>query len=186
MSDFWLFACPTREVALIAEKARRSSKNLVIAMGNPLRGDDGVGQAVLAALAESPYLPGDVALLDCSRGGLLNVLLSQDYERVIIVDATRFGQLPGSWERFNPRHTHLQAADLKACGSLHYAGLPEAMELAEVLGIKLPQIVIYGVQPGDLFTGLALSEAVQRAVPQVCEAILMELRGELCEICTLE
>ncbi|MGE5262288.1 MAG: hypothetical protein ACM3S0_02815, partial [Acidobacteriota bacterium] len=48
----------------------------------------------------------------------------------------------------------------------------DALGLAQALGVKLPRIVFFGVQPLQVGWGENLSAAVQAAVPQVVTAIL--------------
>jgi len=148
---------------------------LVLSLGNPLRGDDGVGSAVLEALSASTILPEDVILLDGYRGGLLNALLCQEYKRVIVVDAALLGGLPGSWRRFTLDDAKLAQIDLSSCKTLHNASLAEVLSLAEALDLTLPEVVIFGVQPKEIEWSLNLSEPVCKIVPDVCAAILNDL-----------
>ena len=148
---------------------------LVLSLGNPLRGDDGVGSAVLEALSDSTCLPENVILLDGYRGGLLNALLCQEYGRVIVVDAALLGELPGSWKRFTLDDARLAQIDLSSCKTLHNASLAEVLALADALKIKLPQIIIYGVQPREIEWSLSLSEPICKIVPDLCAAILNDL-----------
>ena len=154
---------------------RQGKGTLVLSLGNPLRGDDGVGSAVLEALIASICLPENVVLLDGYRGGLLNALLCQEYGRVIVVDAALLGELPGSWRRFTLDDARLAQIDLSSCKTLHNASLAEVLALAEVLNITLPEIIIYGIQPGEIEWSLSLSEPVCRIIPDVCTAILNDL-----------
>ncbi len=147
---------------------------LVLALGNPLRGDDGVGAAVIARLAEA-HLPQGVDLRDGGTPGLETVLLLQGYRRVIIVDAAEMGQAPGAWVRFGPEEVRLQAADMHLRGTLHYAGLAEALALGGALEVLPPEIVIYGVQPTEIGWTVGLSAPVAEAVAAVCTAILKDL-----------
>ncbi len=149
---------------------------LLLALGNPLRGDDGVGPAVLEALAQAGDLPEDVSLLDGGTAGLETVLLLQGYRRVIIVDAAEMGRAPGAWARLTPGEGLLRAAASGMGGTLHRAGLAEALALGEALGVLPSEIVIYGVQPLATGESPGLSGPVQRAIPSVCAAILDELR----------
>lgn len=152
---------------------------LVLALGNPLRGDDGVGAAVLEQLKQNRRLPPQITLLDGGTAGLETVLLLQDYSRTIIIDAAEIGGAPGDWRRFTPSEVKLQAADPQLSGTLHYAGLAEALALAEALGVLPAEIVIYGVQPADIGWTPGLSEAVQAAIPAICTDILKLLCEEL-------
>ena len=153
----------------------KTADTLILALGNPLRGDDGVGAAVLSGLAEADLPPG-VALLDGGTPGLETVLLLQDHRRVIIVDAADMGCEPGTWKRFVPGDdAYLQPADMALRGTLHYAGLAEALALGDALGVLPDEIVVYGIQPTEIGWSPGLSTAVQDAIPAVCQAILCEL-----------
>ena len=70
---------------------------LVLALGNPDRGDDGVGQAVLRDLTERGPLPPTVEVLDGGLAGLETCLLLQGRRRALIVDAADMGLAPGEW-----------------------------------------------------------------------------------------
>jgi hydrogenase maturation protease len=155
------------------QETTRSADTLVLALGNPLRGDDGVGEAVLAALAQAA-LPPNTTLLDGGTPGLETALLLQGYARAIIIDAAEMGRAPGEWVRFTPQTAHIQGADLRS--TLHSAGLAEALALGEALDLLPPEIVIYGVQPETIGWQPGLSAPVEAAVPPVCAAVLKELR----------
>jgi hydrogenase maturation protease len=65
--------------------------------------------------------------------------------------------------------------DISLGGTLHYAGLAEALALGEALGVLPKEIVVYGIQPAEIGWSPGLSESVAAAIPAVCEAILSEL-----------
>ncbi|MCC6905621.1 MAG: hydrogenase maturation protease [Anaerolineae bacterium] len=151
-----------------------SKDTLVLALGNPLRGDDGLGARACEMLAEFP-LPGGVSLLDGGTPGLETVLLLQGYHRVVIIDAAEMGLKAGEWRRFMPDEATLGQADLSRRGTLHAAGLAEALTLAEALGVLPAEITIYGVQPAGIGWEPGLSAPVEAALPAVCAAIVREL-----------
>lgn len=152
-----------------------NGRALVLGLGNPLRGDDGVGPAVIAALQAWP-LPPDFDLVDGGTPGLETVLLWQGYERVLIVDAAQMGLAPGAWRRFTLQEAQLQRAHNGLRGTLHAAGLAEAVALAAALEALPPSLIIYGVQPLATEWGMGLSAAVATAVPQICQALAAELQ----------
>lgn len=164
---------PSAVAAQVAPQLGPEDRTLVLALGNPLRGDDGIGAAVLAALAEKP-LPEQVTLLDGGTPGLETALLLQGYARAIILDAAAMDRAPGDWQRFAPQAAQLQGADLR--GTLHSAGLAEALILGEALGILPPDIIIYGVQPTSIGWEAGLSAPVAAAIPAVCASVLAELQ----------
>lgn len=149
---------------------------LLLALGNALRGDDGVGTAVLEALAAREDLPAGTSLSLGDTMGLLSALLGdRAWRRVVIVDAANLGRPPGEWLRFTPTLAP-RAAELQAgTGFWHGAGLAEVLALAEQLGGSLPELVVYAVQPLTLAPSPSLSAPVQRAVLEVCSAIVEEL-----------
>ena len=59
---------------------------LVLGLGNPLRGDDGIGPRVIEALQDRG-LPSGVEVIDGGTGGLGLVNMLSCRQRVIIVDA---------------------------------------------------------------------------------------------------
>jgi hydrogenase maturation protease len=140
---------------------------LVLALGNPLRGDDGVGAAVLNAL---PALPPGVTGMDGGTPGLGLVLSLQGYDRAIILDAAEMGEMPGTWRRFTSDCLRIPDSDLR--GTLHDAGLAEALLLGEALGTLPPEIIIFGIQPGEVGWSPGLTPAVAAAIPGLCEAIM--------------
>ncbi len=151
------------------------AKTLILGLGNPFRGDDGVGAAVVAALKRQEQ-PANVVVLDGGTPGLETVLIWQGYERVIIVAAADMGLLPGNWKRFLPEEAVLPMDEGAMQGSLHDAGLAEALALAEALEILPPKLVFYGIQPA--FTGWSadLTDDVGAAVPSLCAAISAEIK----------
>ncbi len=152
----------------------RIADTLVLALGNPLRGDDGVGAATLEVLSRHD-LPEGVDLVDGGTGGLEIVLMFQDYRRVIIIDAAEMGIEPGKWQRFTPHDVILSSGEMH--GTVHDAGLAEALQLADALTITPDELVIYGVQPLEVGWVSGLSEPIWAAVPDIIAAILSELNN---------
>jgi hydrogenase maturation protease len=147
---------------------------LLLGVGNPLRGDDGVGLAVVDWLQERGLPPGVVAV-DGGTAGLELVLILANYRRALIVDAVDMGRAPGTWVCFAPNQA--QVTVCRSITSLHFAGLAEALELGAALGVLPEEVVIFGVQPARLDRPLRLSAEVEAAVPAVGHALLQEIGG---------
>ncbi len=152
----------------------RNRNCLVLGLGNPLRGDDGVGPRVVAELLRR-RIPEGVEAVDGGIGGLDLLHLLEGRKRAIIVDAAELGRRPGEFVRFTPEEAHLVQS--LASLSSHTAGLADALALARALGQTLPEIIIYGVQPERMDWGEGLSPAMEAALPQLVEEILGELRN---------
>jgi len=145
---------------------------LILGLGNSLRGDDGVGPAVIEWLDRKELPPG-VEAIDGGTAGLDIVSTLMDHERAIIVDAANVGRAPGEWVRFMPDMAQLKENDTTL--SLHSAGLTEALALGAALNVLPPTIIIYGVQPQNLDWSSQLSAEVQVAVIEIGQAILVEV-----------
>ena len=145
---------------------------LILGLGNALRGDDGIGPAVIEWL-DQQTLPAEVEAVDGGTAGLGVVSTLMGRERAIIVDAANVERAPGEWVRFTPDVAQLK--DNATTLSLHSAGLAEALALGAALNVLPPTIIIYGVQPQSLDWSPQLSVEVQAAVTAVGQAILREL-----------
>ncbi len=156
---------------------------LILGLGNPLRGDDGVGCRMVEELTRWELPPG-VHVLDGGAGGLGLLDLMEGWKRVVIVDAAEMGQKPGEFVRFSPADVRLaSASDRPSAGSghrfsLHHAGLSEVLTLADALDRTLPEMVIFGVQPARVGWGEGLSPAVEAALPALIAAVLKEATNE--------
>lgn len=147
-------------------------RTLILGLGNPLRGDDGIGPRLVAELNRRG-LPDGVMAVDGGVRGLDLLHLLEGWDRVIIVDAAEMGRRPGEVVRFTPQEAYL--AQATGSLSIHQTGLADVLALAQALGQPLPPIVIFGVQPERIEWGERLSPAVEEAIPFLVDAILKEL-----------
>jgi hydrogenase maturation protease len=142
---------------------------LVIGLGNPLMGDDGVGCAVAERLARDPRLPDDTEVL-CGGTDLLRYQERMEgRNRVILLDAFEDDAEPGSVVRFDDvaavlddrqEHVH-QLSAVQAMGLLQTM-TPVRFTL---LGIRIPAVRV----------GAALSRAVAERMPGIVEEVLREV-----------
>jgi len=147
---------------------------VIIGLGNPLRGDDGVGVRVAQVLA-GQVLPGDVEVVDGGTQGLGIVNLMEGRQRVIVVDAANVGRTPGEFVLFRLDEIGLLGDDHSI--SIHSAGLRDALLLARALQILPDEVLIVGVQPAHMEWDHSLSPEVEAAVPQIADTILREIGG---------
>ncbi len=154
---------------------KASVPDLIICVGNPQRGDDGVGWAVADALTNR--LPPHVHLMRV-RGETTDLLDAwSGATHVVLVDAILSQFAPvGTIYRFDAIAEELPR-DIFCC-STHGWGVAEAVALGRVLG-RLPQkLTIYGVEGHDFRHGVALSTRVAQAIPELVERILREFSKE--------
>ncbi|MBN1442418.1 MAG: HyaD/HybD family hydrogenase maturation endopeptidase [Planctomycetes bacterium] len=150
--------------------ARRTRK-LILGIGNILLRDEGVGVRVIEALRRRSPVP-DVELVDGGTAGFDLVDAIAGREKIVVVDAMDMDEEPGSVRRLDP-------SELEPGGdrplSLHEFGLLDTLHLAGRLGCSPAEVVIFGVQPADLSTGLELSPQVAAAVERVSSMVISEI-----------
>ena len=149
---------------------------LIIGAGNPDRGDDGVGRAVIAALRKrlgDRAAEGNPTLIEHGGEATSLVDVMQDFERVVIVDAADFDSKPGSYRRFEAGDAALPS-ELTELSS-HGFGVPQAIELARVLGALPRRCSVYAIQAATFEAGASLSPGVADAVETVAEDIMTKI-----------
>lgn len=145
---------------------------LILGLGNPLLGDEGIGARVVEEL-QGLELPDGVTVIEGGTSGLGLIGLMEGYRRVIIVDAADMGQPPGQVVRFTPSEVRFKTTEARL--SLHQIGLAEVLALAKALEVAPAELVIVGVQPGRIEGAAGLSLEAERAIPQVIRIVLDEL-----------
>ena len=145
---------------------------LVLGLGNPLLGDEGVGLRALEALASAADFPPSVELLDGGTAGLSLVPRLRSADRVLVLDAVSAGKPPGTVMR-------LDGAELGREGfgkiSPHQIGLSDILSASRLSGGP-EEIVILGVEPASLSLGVGLSAPVESAIGKLVAAALDQLR----------
>lgn len=136
---------------------------LVLGVGNVLLGDEGAGVHAVRAM-EGEDWPEHVTLLDGGTGGFHLLSLFEEFERIVLVDATMDGQPPGTVRLIRPRF----ASDYPRTLSAHDIGLKDLVESAALLGL-MPEVVLVVVSVTTLPDGLdaGLSAEVAGALPRV-------------------
>ena len=145
---------------------------LVLGIGNPLMGDDGVGNQVIELLAEV-NLPPNVLIEDAGLPGWGLPAWFEGWSNVILVDAVQMGRSPGSWRRFRPEELQIELENDAL--SLHQPDLACGLALAQALDLLPENLLLYGVEPADVNPGQALSPAVRHSLPEVVASILNDL-----------
>jgi hydrogenase maturation protease len=120
---------------------------LVLALGNDILGDDGVGFLVARALR--PEFGSQVDVIETGEAGLALLELIEGHDKALLLDSMVTGRHePGTI-------VELGAADFRKvlAPSPHYAGLPEVLELGARMGVHMPsEIVVLGMEVVDPFT----------------------------------
>ncbi len=140
----------------------------VMGIGNVLMGDEGVGVAVINELRK---LKVRADIYDCGTTGIDILNIIADYDKVIVVDAVRGFGKPGDVVRIKP-----EELKSRRIISMHDLDFVSVISIAKSV-MKLPEIVIIGIEVERVGEGLEISESVRRAIPRAIEEILKELEG---------
>jgi hydrogenase maturation protease len=117
---------------------------------------------------EAEAWPSHVTLLDGGTGGFHLLSLFEEFERIVLVDATMDGQPPGTVRLIRPRF----ASDYPRTLSAHDIGLKDLVESAALLGLT-PEVVLVTVSVTTLPEGLDadLSPEVAGALTRVAALV---------------
>jgi hydrogenase maturation protease len=153
-----------------------ASRRLVLCVGNPDRGDDGVGPLVARMLCGR--LPERVLVTQCDGGAAEVLDRIADADCAILVDAAMSGAPPGTVHRVDCAAG--EAVRTVGVASSHGLGVAEAIALARTLGCLPRSCVIYAVEAKQLTPGGEVSREVVDAAREVAEHILRhcEERGD--------
>lgn len=148
---------------------------LIVGLGNPILGDDGVGwciaETVRQALDVRGWLPN--VELDCfALGGLSLMERLVGYDRVIIIDALQMGSQPGTLGSF--RLEELPNFSSANSTSVHDTSLQNALRLGRQMGAHLPEeVLVVGVEAHQLYDfSEELSPEVAAAVEPAAQMVL--------------
>lgn len=146
---------------------------LVIGVGNPDRGDDGIGPWVAKRIAQAGRHGATAETLQRTDG---TALLSawQGAERVFIVDAVAAPLPMGTIVR-------LTASQLLRRGghrdlSTHGIGIEEAVRIGAVLGLLPAHLTMYGIVGSCFAPGSAITAEVEAAGRRVIARIRRSIR----------
>jgi len=148
-------------------------KTVILGVGNVLMGDEGVGVLVARHLTETG-VPGDIPIIDGGTGGFHLLEYFQDYDRVVLVDATLDGQAPGNVSVTKPRFSSEYPPTLSA----HDIGLKDLLDAVYLLG-QSPEIILFAISVARVDgVTLEMSPAVAESVPRVAQQVADYLASE--------
>jgi hydrogenase maturation protease len=147
-------------------------KTLVIGLGNPILGDDGVGWQVATELQQAKIIPSDVTIETLAVGGISLMEALIGYDRAIIIDAIVTQQVPVGRvnncklsELPNPTSGHMASA--------HDTSLQDALRMGRSLGAHLPEdITVVTIESRQVYDfSEMLTPPVAAAVPEAIQII---------------
>jgi hydrogenase maturation protease len=148
-------------------------KTLVLGIGNVLLQDEGIGIHALNEIRRRFEVGNEVELLDGGTAGIELLRYLDDREHVIVIDAIAAGHPPGTVFRVEgedvPRTFHQRV-------SPHQIGLSDVLATALITDTLPAKIVMFGVEPHTMKTGLALTPVVEAGLDKLVETVVAELR----------
>ncbi|MFA5872455.1 MAG: hydrogenase maturation protease [Anaerolineales bacterium] len=156
-------------------------KTLVIGLGNPILGDDGVGWRVVEEIDRQTATWPEVEVDCVSLGGLSLMERLTGCERVILVDSIFTGEKPiGTVSQF----ALSDIPDLTAghSASAHDTSLHNALNVGRSMDIPLPRdedVLIVAIEAENVYDfSETLSPPVEAAVRQAVGAVLQLIQSE--------
>jgi hydrogenase maturation protease len=147
---------------------------LVLGLGNLLCGDDGLGPVAVDMLTRAFEIPTGVCVLDGGTLGLALLPYIEDAEHVLLVDAVRSDQLPGSFVRLEGDDV---APAVRNRLSVHQIGVADLLDGARWLCRYPARLTLLGLVPETLELGLRRSAVVQAGLPALIDRIVIEARA---------
>jgi hydrogenase maturation protease len=153
-------------------------KTLVVGLGNPILGDDGVGWRVAELLSEK--LTDSTIEVDClALGGLSLMERLIGYDRAIIIDAIQTDNDPiGTITQID-----LQDMPDLTTGhttAVHDTSLHSALKLGQQMGVNLPELIQFvTIEAEEVYDfSEEMTPAVETAVPVAVDMVLKLLQNK--------
>ncbi len=140
----------------------RSSKTLILGIGNVLNGDDGAGPAVCEKL-KSVKLCADVMDAGTVPENYIGPIIKRSPENLLIVDATDFGASPGRIKMLEPGQLSSYAFSTHTLSPHLFVEMIQSEIDVEVY--------LIGIQPEQVELGQPLLEAVKGAIESLCRCL---------------
>ena len=144
----------------------------MLGIGNLLLQDEGVGVHLVQELADRKMDCAHLTVIDAGTTPDFLSLLDHEIDKLIIVDAVKAGNDPGTLYRLGLADLNLDSA---APVSLHEIGVGENMRIMSLLGKQPKSTIFIGVEPETIDYGIELSPQVKEKLPELLELVLKEI-----------
>jgi hydrogenase maturation protease len=143
----------------------------VLALGNVLRGDDGIGIAALDEIKHEKIQ--GVQLLDIGSDAFTLLEHFMDSDPIIIIDCARMNKLPGEVVKFQINQVNLAQADNMV--SLHGFSLAETYQMAQKMG-NVAECLFIGIEPQIIEFNATISPVVKNSIPLIINIVKEEVQ----------
>jgi hydrogenase maturation protease len=146
---------------------------ILIGLGNPILGDDGVGWKVVEYLQQNCSLPSDMETDCLALGGISLMERLIGFDQAILVDAIVTHQYPIG------HVMHLELEDLPSqgaghLGSSHDTTLQVALRMGRTMGARLPEkVIIVAIESQNVYDfSEQLTPSVAASISKAAEIVL--------------
>lgn len=158
----------------VQEFANKQIGVLVLGLGNVLLGDDGLGAAAVACIERDYIVPLGVRLEDGGTLGLSLLGLVADSDRVILVDAVRTDDPPGTLVRLDGANVVDAVRDRL---SPHQVGVADLLDAARLIDSYPTAVTLLGLVPDSIELAVVRSSAVDGGLDELVAAIVREVES---------
>jgi hydrogenase maturation protease len=148
------------------------NNTIIVGIGHPFRGDDGLGHHVIEALR--PHLPPhvDARTLLGDISGLLDIF--ESYQNVYLVDAI-VTQTCAPGTRYRLEGDRLTQLSNACRTSTHAFDISQTLKMAHNLDMMPQNLVVYGIEAQDFSEGKGLSQDVAEQLQALVSDIVNEI-----------
>ncbi|MEN8155410.1 MAG: hydrogenase maturation protease [Bacteroidota bacterium] len=141
-------------------------KTVILGLGNILMGDEGIGVRAVEYMQEKRWSD-NVSLLDGGTGGFHLLPLFGEHDRIVMIDATIGGKVPGEIKVLKPRF----ASDFPRSLTSHDIGLRDLIQSAELIG-RLPEITLVTINIGRCNSvEIGISPELIQKLPEIHQTV---------------
>jgi len=144
----------------------------VVGIGNLVMQDDGLGPHFIRFLEADGGIPPEVELIDGGTHSYDLVEFFAGADSVIIVDALKFEEEPGTIYRAPLKE--LREDLINDARSVHELNFIDAVSMVNMLGHD-PEVVVFGVEPKIIDVSIELSPEVEAKLPRLAELVKSEI-----------
>jgi len=147
----------------------KKKKVLILGVGSILHKDDGLGVFIVNEIESSAKDKlKDAELADGGTLGYDLLSIMSGREKIVIIDALKIDDAPGSIYRFPAKHLTEKGNKF----SMHDVGVKKIIDMLALTGEE-PEIEIIGIVPEDIQSfEIGISDSVKRSVPKAVEYVL--------------
>jgi len=148
-----------------------SPRIAVLGIGNLLLKDEGIGVHLVQKLTDV-IDDVNIKIIDAGTYPDFLSLVEDNLDKLIIVDAVKAGDKPGTIYRFSSGDIDLGSAPLI---SVHEIGVLDSLKMTALLNRQPKSTVVIGIEPKTIDFGLELSPEIEDKLPKIISLVLKEI-----------